>query len=173
MDSAPQPDFRKWLSIVTLTAAGGMLLLVLYWIVSAAISPAAAGCHNAPLRVTRFPQVGGVLICSAGFILGRVTARPKIDARSDLKSWTDSAEDEVGEARASLLTQSALTVALFFIACLIAFEAVTLANSVWPITYYLRCASEAATWQTLVAGFAFCFLAGRWLWLPMTPEGAK
>jgi len=166
-------DYRKWLSIITLSAAGGALLLVLFWIVTAATSPAAAGCHNAPLRITRYPQLVGVLVCAAGFVLGRVTARPKIGARSDLKSWTEGAEDEAGEAKASLLTQSALTAALFFIACLIAFETVTLANSVWPITYYLRCASEAATWQTLVAGFAFCFLAGRWLWLPATPTGAE
>ena len=164
------PTFRKWLSIVTLCAAGLVLVVVLIWTANAALSPKAAGCHNAPLRVTRAPQLAGVLICVVGFVFGRITARPKIGRRADLKSGT-SEKDDASRVRAAVVTQSALTAALFFIACLIAFEAVTLRSDVWPITFYMRCASEAATWQTLVAAFAFCFLAGRWLWLPTTPEG--
>ena len=163
------PTFRKWLSIVTMSAAGLVLVLVLVWTANAALLPRAAGCHNPPLLVTRVPQLVAVLICVVGFVSGRITARPKISRRSDLKAGTGT-RDEPTRAKGALLAQSALTAALFFITVLVAFEAVTLRSDVWPITFYMRCASEAATWQTLVAAFAFCFLAGRWLWLPTTPE---
>ncbi len=151
----------------------GAAIVLLYVLVSvgfAAVTPSAVACHNAPLTATRLPQVLGVLISAVGFILGRVTARPKIKARAELMSWTLPGDSQDRLAKAALLTQAALTAALLFIAVLIAFEAVTLATGFWPITYYLRCANEVASWQTFAGAFAFCFLVGRWLWLPTTPE---
>ena len=41
----------------------------------------------------------------------------------------------------------------------------------WAITDFVRCASNAATWQTLVASAALLFLAGHWLWHPV--RGAR
>jgi len=166
----PALGFRGVLSIAFLGLAIGILLLVLIWTVTAAADPAAAGCHNAPLRMTRVPQLLGILICIAGFVLGRVTARPKIDSRSQVRSWVRDRNSTREHARAAVFVQACLAAALLFIACLIAFEAVTLNRGVWPITYYMRCASEAATWQTLAAAFAFCLLTGRWMWLPSTPK---
>jgi NAD/NADP transhydrogenase beta subunit len=148
----------------------GLLTLVLFWIVVAAVNPSAAACHNAPLRVTRVPQLVAVLICVAGFVLGRVTARPKVRLRTELKTPVTASNDHESRLRLAVLMQAGLTGAMLFIACLIAFEAITLASDVWPITYYMRCAAEAASWQALTAAFAFCFLTGRWMWLPTTPE---
>jgi len=164
------PGFRKWLSIISLLAAAAMLVLVLFWIVAATLNPSAAACHNAPLRVTRVPQLMAVLICVAGFVLGRFTARPKVKLRSELKAPVASGTDPAGRLRLAVIMQAGLTGALLFIAFLIAFEAITLTSDVWPITYYMRCASEATSWQALTAAFAFCFLTGRWMWLPATPE---
>ena len=163
------PGYRLWLSIGGLAAAGSVVVLVLIWTFSAALSLGSATCHNAPLRQTQLPQLVGVGVALAGFLLGRVTARPKVDRRSEIRSWAP-AEDNRNRAAAALATQAALVAALLFFGVLMAFETVTLASHVWPITYYLRCASEAAPYRTLVAAFAFCFLAGRWLWLPSTAE---
>jgi hypothetical protein len=178
-EPGPRPGFtgaianlglRGVISVVFLGLAALILLLVLVWTVTAAGSPSAAGCHNAPLRVTRVPQLVGILICVAGFVLGRITARPKVDSRSQVRSWVRDRRDRSGNARAAILVSASLTAALLFITFLIAFEAITLNRGVWPITYYMRCASEAATWQTLAAAFAFCLLTGRWMWLPTTPK---
>lgn len=162
--------FRGALSLVFLIFAAAILLLVVVWTATAAMSPAAAGCHNAPLRVTRAPQLLGIALCIAGFIVGRITARPKVDSRAQVTSWKVAEHTSSRRAGAAIFVQACLTLALLFIASLIAFEAVTLGRGVWPITYYLRCANEAATWQTLAAGFAFSLLVGRWLWLPTTPK---
>ncbi len=168
------PATRKWTSITTLVGAAVILLLVLVWTWTGAVHPSAAKCSNAPARVTKIPQLVDVLVCVAAFVLGRVTARPRIHRRGQLKDWTidgpNAHQLHESRARAAVWTQAALTSALFLFTFLFAFEAITLANSVWPITYYLRCANEAAPWRTLMAAFAFCFLAGRWLWLPRTPE---
>jgi hypothetical protein len=37
----------------------------------------------------------------------------------------------------------------------------------WAITDFVRCASNAATWQTLIASTVLLFLAGHWLWHPV------
>lgn len=93
-------------------------------------------------------------------------------ARTELMWSGESRTNDATRPRVGLLMNVALTLALLFVAFLIALEAIALAKSVWPITYYLRCANEAASWQTLFAAFGVCFLAGRWLWLPTTPEDA-
>ena len=63
-----------------------------------------------------------------------------------------------------------MTAAVLLIMFLLAFETLTLGLSVWPITYYTRCVNEAARLRALAGAFAFCFLAGRWLWLPEPPK---
>ncbi len=167
---------RKWVSILTLAAASWVLLLVLVWTIWALVQPSAARCSNAPSRVTSIPQLTEVVICAAGFVLGRLTARPKIRAREELRDPTVEpgilplAVLPERRARAAVWAQATLTAALFIITFLLAFETLTLARSVWPITYYMRCANEAAPWRALAAAFAFCFLAGRWLWLPESPR---
>ena len=168
------PATRKWTSITTLAAAAVILSFVLVWTWTGAVHPSAAKCSNAPARVTKIPQLIDILACIVAFLLGRITARPKIQSRRQLRDWTTGGANahQLGQsrARAAVVTQAGLTSALFLFTFLFAFEAITLANNVWPITYYLRCANEAAPWRTLTAAFAFCFLAGRWLWLPRTPE---
>ena len=165
------PPLRAALSTGFLVIAAVILLAVFVFTWIAAANPSAAGCHNAPLRITRDPQWVGIFVCIAGFVVGRLTARPKITSRHQLRSPVEGPEHKIeARARFAVLIQASLTGALFFIAFLLSFEAVTLNGGVWPITYYLRCANEAATWQTLAAAFAFCLLAGRWLWLPTTPE---
>ena len=119
---------------------------------------------------TRVPQRVAILVCVLGFVLGRITARPKVVARNQLQSGVADRQDVEARGQASVLVQAALTGALLLITCLLAFEAVTVASHIWPITYYLRCANEAATYPALAAAFAFWLLAGRWLWLPTTPR---
>lgn len=171
MITAPGP-LRWWTSVAGLLVMTATFGLAAYWILSALLNPGAAGCHNAPLRDSSLPQLIGVLASSVGFIAGRISARPRVSERSQLSSRVTGADDR-DRAHFSVVTHGALTSALLFIAVLMAFEAITLATSVWPITYYLRCANEAATVRTLVGAFAFCFLAGRWLWLPAPPPEGR
>jgi polyferredoxin len=61
-----------------------------------------------------------------------------------------------------------LAVALTLLTGLLAYEtwAVWNGSPWWAITDFVRCASNAAMWQTLVASTALLFLAGHWLWHP-------
>jgi len=152
-------------AIVLALAAGSVWL--------AAVQPADVGCHNAPLRVIRVPQYVGIAVCIAGFIVGRLTGRTAISSRTALKERLVLFGTPGRHVSLAILTQLSLTLALLFIACLVTFETVTLAQGVWPITYYMRCAAEAGTWQTLTAAFFFCALVGRWLWLPRVPTGTE
>jgi len=159
-----------WLSIVLLSAAVLCLGIALYWIWTAAGQPSASGCHNPPHKVIRESQYVGIAISIAGLVAGRVIARPVITLRSELNARLALPHEHQRHMRYALLTQAVLTGALLFISFLVAFESLTLWRGVWPITYYTRCAAEAATWQTYIGAFVLCFLIGRWLWLPKTPK---
>lgn len=156
---------RDWVSIAGLALAIAVLLLALVWIWTAAAHPADVGCHNAPLKMVRNPQLVGIGICLAGLVVGRLSTRRVVVSRNAL-----DAGDPLTRARYALLSRVASTAALLFITFLMTYEAVTLYANVWPITYYMRCAAEAATWETYVVAFFFSLLVGRWLWLPAAPK---
>jgi hypothetical protein len=161
---------RDWLSIALLLAAALMLVLALVWIWQAAAQPSASGCHNAPHKIIRDPQLVGIAVSIAGLVVGRLIARPAISSRKELNDRLVQPHEQHRHTRYVLLTQLGLTVGLLFIAFLVSFESLTLWRGVWPITYYTRCAAEAATWQTYAGAFFLCFLVGRWMWLPKTPD---
>lgn len=174
LDVLNHEGVRRWTSIVTLGLAALALVYVGVTVVSGVLQPSAARCGNPPARVTSIPQLIEVLLCAASFVLGRLTARPKVRTREELRRRMrrGDLDDQAPEdrVRTAIWLQGGLTAALLLITLLLAFETVTLALTVWPITFYLRCAAEAAPWRTVIAASAFCFLAGRWLWLPEPPE---
>ena len=155
---------------------GGLVLAIvalvvgLVWIWTAAVHPSASGCHNAPLKIIRDPQLVGIAVCIAGLVVGRLTARRVMSSRNELLDRLVPTHERHLHANLAVRVQVGLTGALLFITFLVTFESLTLWRGVWPITYYMRCAAEAATWQTYVAAFFFSALVGRWMWLPMTPK---
>ena len=166
-------EARRRLSIVTLIGACAIFAVMVGWATVAAAYPAAVRCTNPPTRTTSIPQEIEALFCVIALVLGRVTARPKIQVRSDLR---DAAAERSGiaadrsRARAALWAQAGLMGALLLITWLFAYEATALHLVVWPITYDLRCANQAVPVPTIGIALAFCFLAGRWLWLPQPPK---
>jgi hypothetical protein len=169
-DDARKLNKMDWFSISFLVGALVVLALALVWIWTAAAHPSATGCHNPPPKMIRYPQWVGILISLAGVFLGRLTARAVYTSRRELNNRILFLGKQRPHARYALLTQAGLVGALLFITFLVAYVSVTLNAGVWPITYFMRCAAEAATWQTYIAAFFFCLLVGRWLWLPATPR---
>lgn len=161
---------RDWASIAGLALAIAVLVMALISIWIAATHPADVGCHNAPMKIIRDPQLAGIGICLAGLVVGRLSTRRVVVSRNDLDDRLAPGDDLRAQARNALLSRVASTGALLFIAFLVTYEAVTLYADVWPITYYMRCAAETATWQTYATAFFLCLLVGRWLWLPATPR---
>lgn len=96
------PATRKWTSITTVVAAAVTLSFVLVWTWTEAVHPSAAKCSNAPARVNKIPQLIDILACIVAFILGRITARPKIQSRRQLKDWTTGRANthQLGQSRA-------------------------------------------------------------------------
>lgn len=122
------PATRKWTSITTVVAAAVTLSFVLVWTWTEAVHPSAAKCSNAPARVNKIPQLVDILACIVAFILGRITARPKIQSRRQLKDWTTGRANthQLGQslARAAVVTPAALTSVLFIFTFLFAFETI-------------------------------------------------
>lgn len=71
--------------------------------------------------------------------------------------------------RQAMTVRLFLAVNLTLVTGLLAYETWALwsGSPWWAITDFVRCASSAATWQTLAASSALLFLVGHWLWHPM------
>src|SRR5262245_18648642 len=83
-------ELRRVTSILFLAAAAAVLCYTVYWTATALFQPVAAKCTNPPSRTTSVPQLVEVLACFASYVLGRLTARPKLRTRVDVMNRTAS-----------------------------------------------------------------------------------
>ena len=118
----------------------------------------------------------GVAAFGAGSLLGhwRDFTSELLEEESPDRAIAGAAErlDERHRRRARTV-RLFLATTLTLLTGLLAYEtwAVWSGSPWWAITDFVRCASNAATWQTLVASAALLFLAGHWLWHPV--RGAR
>jgi hypothetical protein len=166
---ANQAELRRMVSVALMALAALVLLAVIAWMIRSAIVADPSTCSNPPSRTTSIPQLVQVGACVAAFVLGRVTARPKLDDRAQVSARSGQPA-ESKRIRRAIVAQASLTGALLLITWLFLFEMLTLAAGVWPITYYLRCANQVHPGFAVAGAAAFCLLAGRWMWLPATPR---
>src|SRR5215470_12662367 len=118
-DDARKLNKRDWFSIAFLVGALVVLAFALVWVWTAAAHPYATGCHNAPLKVIRYPQLVGILISLAGLSVGRLTTRAVFTSRQELNDRILSSGKQRPHARYALLTQAGLVGALLFITFLV------------------------------------------------------
>ena len=180
--SAP-PALRKtvWVvSLVLLAAAIGVLVWGLYSALTYTLTNPGPPCSNPPQRSSTPPQWTVVLVCLGAYVVGHLTARlqfvdPSTTTRHPVGAGTSTRKFGAGEyarRNEALFIQLLLLIFLLEVGALLIIEAVTLSNNVWPITYYVRCAYDAAGTQSMWAAAAILFLVGRWFWLPARRDDA-
>ncbi len=151
-------------SVVGLVAS---LIVLAYVLVKAvyAIGIANAGlCHDPPSLTGSISQITVVAVCVACFVAGHVVSWAGTRSRSELR-------DKLGQTawsarRSVIVVKTALALFLALLSALMALEALMLLVGIWPITYYVRCATEADTPIAMLGAGIFTFLAGRWFWIP-------
>lgn len=149
-------------SLLGLIAAIGVLVWGLYGALSYTLTHTGLPCTDPPQRVSSPSQITVVLVCLAAYVVGHLTARWQfIDPAK-----THATIGEDSRRRQALLIQALLLIFLLEVGGLLIIEATTLSKGVWPITYYVRCAYDAAGTQSMWAASAILFLVGRWFWLP-------
>lgn len=158
----------RHVSAAGLLAAAG---LILYGLGSAFLYTAThAGppCSNPPALNASPPQLVVIGICVVAFVLGHLAARLQPVDPQHLAAPAAAASEPEQRRRAgqALLIQALVLLFLLEVVALLLFEVVALSSGRWPITYYVRCAYNAAGWPTTLAAAAITFLFGRWLWLP-------
>lgn len=94
------------------------------------------------------------------------TSTSSVPAHYSPSNTVDPSPDDDPRKREMLIVQALLLVFLVEVLGLLVIEMVTLSRGVWPITYYVRCAYDAAGWPTTLAAASVLFLVGRWFWLP-------
>jgi hypothetical protein len=103
---------------------------------------------------------GGVL---AGVAFGSFVIGGFVGAWRTAAAGAQESESADVAVHAVLLLLLAATVAA------LAYETFALAtSSVWPITFYVRCADVVAPWWTLLGLAAVSGLLGHWLWQPLS-----
>jgi hypothetical protein len=163
-------------SVILLAVASGVLVWGMWSAVTYTLSHTGPPCSNPPQREAYPPQWVVVVVCLVWFALGHMTARwqviaPKHVVRHNLKEVEHPELDP--RKREALIIQSLLLVFLLEVVGLLTIEAVTLSRGVWPITYYVRCAYDAAGLQSMAVAASILFLIGRWFWLPARRTHAR
>ena len=166
--------FFTYVSLILLLVAIGVLVWGLYSAMNYTLTHTGPPCSNPPQRSATPPQWEVVLVCLAAFVAGHLTAQwQAIDPAHTLRHKRDKTNEsehprpeQDPRKNEALLIQGLLLVFLIEVFGLLTIEMLTLANNVWPITYYVRCAYNAAGTQSMLAAAAILFLVGRWFWLP-------
>jgi hypothetical protein len=158
-----------WVSVGLLTVAFAIVVWDMVSAVYYIVSNPAPPCSNPPSRQSYPPQLVVVGVCIVTFLLGHLTARLQfIDAKHLARHQLKEVEHPETDSRRrdALIVQALLLVFLLEMIGLLIVEALTLSHNVWPITYYVRCAYNAAGVQSMWAAASILFLVGRWFWLP-------
>jgi hypothetical protein len=165
---------RQVVRVLSLVVLGIAIIILIWGMWSAVVytlTHTGPACSNPPQLEANPPQWIMVASCLAAFVLGHLTARWQfVDEKK--KGHHALVPDGVRRKQA-LIIQALLLAFLLEVIGLLVIEAVTLSNGVWPITYYIRCAYNAAGVQTLMAAAAILFLVGRWFWLPARVNHAR
>lgn len=166
-----------WISVIFLLVAFAVLVWGMVSAISYTLTHTAPPCSNPPQLEANPPQLVVVGVCLLAFVLGHLTARwqsidPKHAQRHQSLKEADHPETDPRK-REALIIQTLLLVFLIEVIGLLIIEAVTLSQNVWPITYYVRCAYDAAGVQSMAAGASILFLVGRWFWLPDRGQNAR
>jgi hypothetical protein len=169
--SGPPPAVARWASLGLLVVAGGVLVYALLSAAAYTATHPGPPCSNPPALSANPPQLVVVLICVVAFAAGHLAARwqhvdPRHLAAAAPPAGAESEAEQRRRVRQLLVIQALLLFFLLEILSLLVFEVVTLSSNHWPITFYIRCAYNAAGWPTTLAAAAITFLLGRWLWLP-------
>jgi len=151
------------LAIAFLVIAGVMVEGLQY----TAAHPGQPPCGARPVPAPRGTndQLLVVGICVLTFVLGHLTARWQAGPPQPGRKPELDVDRMRTRGRQGMFVQLAVTIFLAEMATLLAIEIITLSTNHWPITWYVRCAYDAAGWQTSLGGAAITFLSGRWFWL--------
>jgi hypothetical protein len=162
----PQIATNEFLELGVLGAMGLGLLAILGWVVAASVSLHGAPCTNPPSRIGQWDPLITVGACLGSFVLGRVAGLSR-ERRAE-PAASHAATRRPRRSNGAILMQGALTLFLLLSAVLLAYETVSLAHldAYWPITFYVRCANQIATFPTTAGACAICFLLGQWFWYP-------
>jgi hypothetical protein len=165
---------RKAASVGGLLTAAALLFVCAVSIVIANPLLDVGACGTTP-KTVEWPLWAafistGVVAFGLGSLLGhwRDFASELKEEESRDRAVADGLLDERHRRRATTV-RLYLAVTLTLLTGLLTYEtwAVWNGSPWWAITDFVRCASNAATWQTLVASTALLFLAGHWLWHPV------
>lgn len=174
VDSESGTEFGRVIAVITLSAAGALLVVGLFLAGSYTLTNTGPPCPNPPQREANPAQWIVVSVCLVAFAAGHITARwQRVDPRNTRRHLVPSdPPDKDPRKREALIVQALLLAFLLEIVGLLIIEMTTLSNGVWPITYYVRCAYDAAGWPSTATAAAILFLVGRWFWLPPRREAS-
>ena len=89
-------------------------------------------------------------------------------------AWRTAAAGAQETESADVAVHAVLLLLLAVTVVALAYETFALATgSVWPITFYVRCANVVAPWWTLVGLASVSGLLGHWLWQPLAGRRAR
>lgn len=163
MDKTEEPLPPSWMVWVFVAAAIVLvvLLAIAGWHLARSSHPV---CNtNFPARRGDYPSWVFVFAAIGTFALGSLTAQ--VGIRRDRRSQKELGEGQWSNRSAVVAVNAGVAGFLFLTTILMLVEAWTLGHGVWPITYYVRCATDAGALISLIGVASYSFIIGRWMWV--------
>jgi hypothetical protein len=157
---SPPPVRTVWV----LAGAALALVVILAMAAHALVAAGAPVCNpDFPARRGDYPSWAYVFAAIGTFVIGAVTGQ--IGIRRQGRLQTELGEGAWSNPRAVVAVNAGVAVFLFLVTILMVIEAWALAHGLWPITYYVRCATDAGAFISLIGVSGYSLIAGRWIWV--------
>jgi len=140
------------------------LAIVLAIAVHALVTATTPVCDTVfPARRGDYPSWVYVLGVIGAFVIGSITRQ--IGVRRQGRVPMQLGEGPWANRGAVVAVNLGVAAFLFLITILMVIEAWTLDHGAWPITYYVRCSTDAGALVSLIGVIGYSLVMGRWMWV--------
>lgn len=154
------PPWMAWL-------LGGValgLVVILVIAVHALATAAAPVCDTVfPARRGDYPSWAYLFGAIGAFVIGSISGQMAI--RRQRRSQMELGQGPWVDRSAVIAVNVGVAALLFLITILMVIEAWSLGHGLWPITYYVRCATDAGALISLIGVLSYSLVIGRWIWV--------
>ena len=158
-----EPVPPPWMAWLLGAVALGLVVVVV--IVAHALATASGAVCNTifPARRGEYASWAYVLGAIGAFAAGSIARQLQIRRR--VRSTMELGEGPWAARGAVVAVNLGVAAGLFLITILLVIEAWTLEHGDWPITYYVRCATDAGALISLIGVMGYALVVGRWMWV--------
>jgi hypothetical protein len=163
MADGNEPVTPPWMVWLLGAVALGLVVVLVFAVHALATAPGPVCNAIFPARRGDYASWAYVLGALGAFAAGSIARQ--LQVRGHGRSTMELGEGPWAARGAVVAVNLGVAAGLFLITILLVVEAWTLEHGDWPITYYVRCATDAGALISLIGVVGSALVVGRWMWV--------